>query len=311
MGSLVAAMATAHAFALMDPTRWDEFRERNRQGYQRRYGVMPPVNAQLAKETLDSNLERYRSVREAHDRLDRELREVRPDVLFLVGDDQNELYHADNIPQIAIYNGGDFVTRADESPYTSHPEVANLLLRRLVRDGYDVSICSQFADDRLKSHAFAELLDRLASARSIPIVPIFVNGIHVPAPEPYRCHALGGSLRKIIAADLPAGTRVAVLASGGLSHFTAGYPWPAYHGPFQYGDISVDFDRSLIEAMTRGEGEKLAELTADDLLDHGEIEFRSWLVVLGMVGKTPIEMLAYEPFYSAIMGIGVGRWEVQ
>lgn len=310
MGTLVAAMATSHAFSFMDPTVWDDNRERNRLGYQRRYGVLPPIAAGIANENLESNLERYRSVRDAHDRLDRELLDARPDVLFVIGDDQNELYHDDNIPQIAIYNGGDFIIPPTGARYRSDSATANVLLRRLVREGFDVSICSQFPEDRLKSHAFAQLLDRLAASRDIPIVPIFVNGIHVPAPEPSRCLALGRSIAKIIAADLPATTRVAAFASGGLSHFTAGYPWPAYNGPFRYGEISVDFDRSLIEAMSRGAVDLLAKLTADDLLANGGIEFRSWLVVLGMVGTTPIEMLAYEPFYSAIMGIGVGRWAV-
>jgi hypothetical protein len=311
MGTLVAAMATSHAFSFMDPTTWDDFRERNRLSYQRRYGVLPPVAAGLAHEDLDSNLARYRSVRDAHDRLDRELHEVRPDVLFVVGDDQNELYHDDNIPQIAIYNGPDFVTTADGPHYTSDSATANLLLRRLVRSGFDVSICGRFPDDRLRSHAFAQLLDRLPALRDIPIVPIFVNGIHVPAPEPARCLALGNAIAQIVARDLPATTRVAAFASGGLSHFTAGYPWRAYTGPFHYGEISVDFDRALIEAMRRGDVDRLAQLTADDLLDNGGIEFRSWLVVLGMVGRTPVEMLAYEAFYSAIMGVGVGRWALQ
>ena len=118
-------------------------------------------------------------------------------------------------------------------------------------------------------------------------------------------------MRKIVATSLPAAARVAVVASGGLSHFTAGYPWKAYRGPFHYGAISVDFDGKLIRAMTRGEGARLAsELTSDDLLDHGDIEFRCWLVVLGMVSETPAEILAYEPFYRAIMAMGVGRWQL-
>jgi aromatic ring-opening dioxygenase catalytic subunit (LigB family) len=302
-------MATSHAFALMDPSTWEEFREKNRQGYQRRYDAVPPVAPQLAAETLDANEGRYAVVRAAHDRLAREIREMQPDVLLVVGDDQNEHFREESIPQIAIYNGGDFRTAPEAKAYTSATETANILLQLLVRQGFDASIAGRFANDRLISHAHVQVLERFVPERDIPVVPIFVNGIHVPALEPYRCHALGAALRKIIEAELPSGMRVAVIASGGLSHFTAGYPWPDYRGPFHYGEISVDFDRSLIAAMTRGEGASLASrLTSDELLHHGSIEFRCWLVALGLVGETPLELLAYEPFYRAIMGVGVGRW---
>jgi aromatic ring-opening dioxygenase catalytic subunit (LigB family) len=310
MATIVAAMATSHAFAFMDPMGWEDFLQKNRQGYRRRYGVLPEMGAEFARETVEGNVARYSRVRAAHDSLQRELHERRPDLLLLVGDDQDEHYHADNIPQIAVYTGGDFRTAAERPAYKSGTEAARLLLSRLVEDGFDVSICGQFANDRLISHAHVGALDRFVPDRGIPVVPIFVNGIHVPALEPFRCHALGHAMRTIIANDLPRDLRVAVIASGGLSHFTAGYPWPNYRGPFHYGDICVDFDRSLIAAMSRGDGESLARLKSDELLWHGGIEFRCWLVVLGMVGKTPLELMAYEPFYRAIMGVGVGRWNV-
>jgi len=312
MGKLVAAMATSHAFALWDPAKWEEFRLWNRDMYKKRYNIDPPVPPQFDAETPETNAARYERVRAAHDRLQRELHDSRPDVLLLVGDDQNEHYKDDNIPQIAIYNGGDFHTAPDRKRYTSDSRTADLLLKQLIRQNFDVSISGQFPNDRLISHAHVQVLERFVPERDVPVVPIFVNGIHVPSLEPSRCHALGAAIRKIVETDLPAGTRVAVVASGGLSHFTAGYPWKAYNGPFHYGAISVDFDRNLIAAMSKGEGAQLASrLTSDDLLQHGDIEFRCWLVVLGMVGEKPAEMMAYEPFYRAIMGVGVGRWQLQ
>jgi aromatic ring-opening dioxygenase catalytic subunit (LigB family) len=309
MGNLIAAMATSHAFAVMNPAKWDDFLKLNRGLYQKLYGVEPQLAPESAQETLETNLARYQRISEAHDRLKKELQELRPDVLLVVGDDQNEHFKADNIPQIAMYSGGDFRTAADAPAYRSRSDVADLLLKRLVREDFDVSIVGKFPDDRLISHAHVHVLERLVPDRDIPVVPIFVNGIHVPSLEPRRCYALGAAMRRIVASDLPSETRVAVVASGGLSHFTAGYPWKAYNGPFKYGAISTDFDQRLIAAMTRGGGAKLAsELTSDDLLYHGDIEFRCWLVVLGMVEDVPAEMLAYEPFYRAIMGMGVGRW---
>ena len=44
------------------------------------------------------------------------------------------------------------------------------------------------------------------------------------------------------------------------------------------------------------------------LLEHGDIEFRSWLVVQGALAEFSAEPLAYESFHRAIMGMGVALW---
>jgi hypothetical protein len=56
------------------------------------------------------------------------------------------------------------------------------------------------------------------------------------------------------------GKRVALYASGGLSHFTASYPWPFYKGPCTVGSICQDFDRKIVEAMREGRGSELSRL---------------------------------------------------
>ncbi len=73
----------------------------------------------------------------------------------------------------------------------------------------------------------------------------------------------------------------------------------------------MDFDQSAVEAISRGDGAKLAELSAQELLDNGGLEMKNWLVLLGATGKAAPERLVYEPFYSAIMGMGVGYWDLE
>jgi hypothetical protein len=58
-------------------------------------------------------------------------------------------------------------------------------------------------------------------------------------------------------------------------------------------------------------GEKLGQLSAEALLENGGLEMKNWLVFLGAVGKAVPQLLVYEPFYSAIMGMGVGYWELE
>jgi len=51
-------------------------------------------------------------------------------------------------------------------------------------------------------------------------------------------------------------------------------------------------------------------MSSKDRLDHGEIELRSWIIVPGAVGSARAEVLAYEPLYRGLMGMGVARWAV-
>ncbi|MGH7809549.1 MAG: extradiol ring-cleavage dioxygenase, partial [Candidatus Binatia bacterium] len=64
-----------------------------------------------------------------------------------------------------------------------------------------------------------------------------------------------------------------------------------------YGCISEDFDRRILQWMADGEANKLAGLSSAELLDHGEIELRSWIVLAGAVGPARARVLAYEPLY--------------
>jgi hypothetical protein len=314
MGKIVAGMASSHAFTLLDPDKWDEYRERNRAGYKRRYGAEPPVHPKIAEETLDENRLRYERVRSGLDYLRKQLDEKKPDALILIGDDQNENFKDDNLPQIAIYTGEQFVaTERGESGgtrYRNHAALAQNLLEGLVEREFDVSFAKSFANSALLSHAHAPVLKTVAPEAGVPVVLLFVNAIHMPALSPGRCYRLGAAIRDTI--EKRSGIeRVALYASGGLSHFTGGYPWRHYQGPHTYGSISEEFDRDALDLMARGEGEKLAALSARDLLDHGDIEMRSWIVLLGAIGRTPARILAYEPFYRAIMGMAVAYWELE
>ena len=315
MAKIVAAMASSHAFALTDPSEWDGRRERNRTMYKHRYGVEPPIHPKMAEETPEVRAKRYQQVRSGLDFFREKLKEVKADALILIGDDQNENFKEDNLSQIAIHLGEEVFTteRRDGgyqrgARYRCHQALARDLLNGLVEREFDVAFSNGFPRSELLSHAHGPILQTVLPEADIPVVLIFINAIHVPAISPGRCYRLGRALREIIE-ERPADERVVLYASGGLSHFTGGYPWRHYKGPFTYGSISEDFDRKALDLMARGQGEKLGQLTSHDLLEHGDIEMRSWLVVLAAVGKTPAQVLAYEPLYSGLMGMGVAYWE--
>ena len=314
MTQVVGAFATSHAYTFLEPDAWEKRRAFSYSNYQRRYGERPPDRPELLRESLDDNRHRYGAIRTGLARLRAHMQELRPDIIVLIGDDQDENYLEDNLPQFSIYLGDAFVVRDRASgqrrPRRSAPDLAWSILNAAVEDGFDLAYSKSFPDGELKAHAHTEPVVNLLENSAAAILPVFVNAIHVPAPTPARCFAFGTALRAAID-RFPGDARVVLAASGGFSHFSAGFPYAHYAGPFSFGAISVEFDRQVVEWLRRGDNGRLAHLTNDDLLRHGDIELRQWIVLLGALGAAAPEFVAYEPFFSGIQGMGVGYWPMQ
>jgi len=73
----------------------------------------------------------------------------------------------------------------------------------------------------------------------------------------------------------------------------------------------VDFDRHLAADLRGGRASRVTQLTSDDLLANGDIEFRQWIVLLGALGDRQPDELIYEPFYRGVMGMAVASWRLE
>lgn len=314
MAELVAAGASSHAFAIENPSGWDQRRQRNRENYEKRFGDLPPEQPDL--ESDDVLMERAGRFREGLDVLRRGLAESNLDTLVVVADDQDEAFTDGNFPQFAIYLGGDFTARGLDRrgpgrPCRSDERLAAALYQGLVDRDIDVMSVQTLPDRFLPSHAFGPFLEVIDPVGRFKVVPVFVNAVHMPAPSPARCHALGRALGEAVR-DYEGGERVAVTASGGLSHFPASYPAGHFGDgkPFPWGWIDADFDRWTVERLREGDAEALTRLTSADLIRHGSVELRSWIALLGAVGSQRPATLVYEPILRGITGMGVGFWQL-
>lgn len=316
MATLVGGVATSHAFALIEPELWEQLRAMNRRFYAGLYGREPPERPEVAREDPAENLTRYARVRAAHAQA-RDWLAEHADVLVLIGDDQNENFGPTAQPALALYGGAEFTHRDLLDPdagavrHAAAPELAAHLHDTLMAAGFDLTAVHAFEGGVLKAHAFGPVLRVLDPQARLQVLPVFVEAIHHPAPQAARCHAFGRALRAAIGTwDAPA--RIAVAASGGLSHFTAGYPYGAFARvglPARaWGEIEPAFDRALLADIAAGRGDRLARLSARELLANGAVELRGWITALGVLGNVPGQVLAYEAFYRAIMGMGVVLW---
>ena len=311
---IVSAFATSHAYTFQEPETWDKRRERSKANVAKKNaGRLAADTPQAQAETLEDNRKRYAPIREAHAKIRERLKRAKADAVILIGDDQAENFTADNMPQLLVYTGGDYVADDWDRKYTAtirnHPQIAKALVAGCVEEGFDVCWSDEFKTGKLVSHAHTEPVLYLMKESGVPVVPVFVNAVHPPAPSASRCYAFGQALARVIERELP-GKRIVLCASGGLSHFSPSHPWAHHVGSRYVGDISVEFDRKIVEWMRAGEGRKLTEFSSRELIEHGEGELRQWIVLLGAIGSARPEFLVYEPLFRSIMGMGVGYWEL-
>src|SRR5205085_7790788 len=95
------------------------------------------------------------------------------------------------------------------------------LIERLIEKHIDVGAAAQIEDPQRAGlgHGIGFVIQRLFSGKTIPVVPILLNTYYPPnAPLPARCYDIGKALREAID-ESPQNLKVALIASGGLSHF--------------------------------------------------------------------------------------------
>ena len=285
---LVSAMAASHApNILLEPgAEWEDFMDLH-------YSMAPQGSA--SRPTLEQQKRLRRDAEAAFAALRTDLEEARPDVLIVVANDQFVNFFWNNIPTF-------FVTLADEVHghftrhkfrYRNHKELG----RAIVDAGMEKGIDFSFGEHVELQHTQNVPLYFLLPEPRIPILPVYVNTWVAPAPTPKRCYQVGELIREV-AVNSP--ERVAILATGGLSHFP---------GSPRIGEIDTQFDHKLLEIMRQGKGPSLAEYSVDELLKAGDSEFLNWMVVVGAVGNAKATYTSYMPDFVAT-GWGFVSWRL-
>ena len=213
--------------------------------------------------------------------LGRLLDETKPDVILFLGSDHLETFSLTCVPTFAIIAGDQVVAEHAGFRYelSNNRELAEHLLDKLIHAGFQVA----YSHDALLGHTFATPFEYVLEGRNIPVVPFFTNVYLPPLPTMQQCAALGGEIAKILKDRKE---RVAVIASGGMSHYpgTEKYPYPEY-----------EFDYWMIGELERGNVNAVLSLTPTQLDETGNTEMLNWGIMFGMIGSVPGELIQYTP----------------
>ncbi len=275
--------------------------------------------------TPEERRKRYDSCQRALDALRAKYREVNPDLVVVVGNDQRELFADDNTPSFLVFTGptveniplsdeqklklppGIAVAEEGHCPpggavYRGAPNFAVGLVHSLIEQEFDVSESARLPQpgghEHGIPHAFGFLVRRIMSDNPAPIVPVFLNaGIPHNQPTIKRCLKFGRALARAIQ-DWKEDIKVALFASGGLTHFV----------------IDEELDQRILKAMKNGDEAALEAIPASMLLGN-TCEIRNWLPVsaaMNSLGKK-MTIVDYVACYRSEAGtgnaMGFAYWE--
>jgi hypothetical protein len=324
--TVVCALAASHGPLLSTPPdKWDLRAGFDRQNPRHHFrGNVYDFESLLAhrrpgyaeEAELSERMVRHERTQHALDELRRRFREAKPDVVIIFGNDQRELLHEELTPALLVFTGKQIenvpfspAARAALEPgleyaerghtpeggavYAGAPEVATTIVETLIDEDFDVSVSEKLplVDGAPHGipHAFGFLYRRIMEDAPPPSVPIFSNiGCPPNILKTKRCLALGHSVKKAID-RLPDGMRVAVISSGGLSHFT----------------IDEEFDRDVMDAMKAGDEARLAAFP-EPYFRGNTCETKSWYPTVAMMNDygRRIRFVDYVPCYRTAAGTG-------
>ncbi len=328
MAKIVLGLASSHAPQLSTPAdRWPAFIEKDRNDRRMSYDDLlardlPGIEEQLEPEIMAM---RHAACQQAMGTLREKVAEVKPDVIVVIGDDQHEQFQDSNMPMFSVFYGDKLKTvsrrpRDPDSPiapsapgsgpgwqsfgtnpvadreFPTQPDLASHIIETLVDEDVDVATSNALNEEVGVGHAFTFLWRHITPEGNIPVMPFSMNTFFKPnQPTPKRCYNVGEVLRGAIE-SWDSNARVAVMASGGLSHVI----------------IDEEIDQMTLDALQGKDATALRTLPVDRL-DLGTSEIRNWITLAATVEDKAMTLLDYQPCYRTPAGtgcaMGFAYWE--
>ena len=233
------------------------------------------------------------------------IEQKKPDVLLFIYNDHVTSFFFDHYSAFTLGVGEKWEV-ADEGAgardlpgIAGHPALAEHIGRSLMADEFDMS----FFQDRPLDHGCFSPLSVMCNHENgwpVKLVPLQMGVLQFPLPTARRCYKLGQALRRAIE-SYPEDLRVAIVATGGLSH--------QVHGE-RAGFNNPEWDDRFMDLFER-DPEQLTTITHAEYATLGGLEGAEvimWLVMRGALSaQVTCKHRAY--YLPSMTGIATAIYE--
>jgi 2,3-dihydroxyphenylpropionate 1,2-dioxygenase len=287
---------------------------------------------------LVKNLDRAERFRDALGAARKALAAAQPETVVIIGSNHFRGFYLDLIPSFTVGVGACHASGEAGTP--SGPQrVDEALAHHIVATALDSGVDVAFSAKLQIDHGITHAMQYLMAGLDVPIVPVVINVFAPPLPKLQRCVALGAAIGEAIASF--GKRRVAVIASGGLSHRL---PWPDWRNPQSDDDaflveafrdgrtnwkehearrreivvratqsveafrVNSDFDRAFLDLIRTGGVADAVAAHGDSVLGdagNGGQEIRTWIAMTAALADKPGHVLAYEDVPEWLTGMAV------
>src|SRR5712691_7957576 len=231
---------------------------------------------------------------------------ARPDVVIAFSNDHLLNWPINNTPEYTVGIAAEHVGPADWydewlalSKYRipGHPALA----RYIVNEGARRRLALAYLREMKFDDGISVPMHYLNPDGAIPLIPVTMNCTVPPIPTPERAYQVGSVLRDMLKA-YPGNERIAILATGGLSHEPGG---PRYFW------VDEEFDLWFLALRKKGDHEALLRDCTLERMEEagsgGTAELLSWILAMAFT-TGPAEVLAYMPAIAWRSGTGMVVW---
>ena len=236
----------------------------------------------------------------------RRLVAARPDVVVMFSNDHLLNWPINNVPEYTVGIAEEHVGPAEwfdewlameKYRVPGHPGIA----RWLVNEGARRRLALSYLREMQYDDGISVPTHYLNPDAQFQLVPVTMNCTVPPIPTPERAYQVGTIMRDMLK-DYPGNERVAVVATGGLSHEPGG---PRYFW------VDEEFDRWFLDLLKRGDhATLLRECTLERMEEAGSggtAELLAWVLVMAFT-RGPADVLAYMPAVAWRSGTGMVVW---
>lgn len=250
---------------------------------------------------------------EAARKIGESITNAKPDVIIGIANDHVQNFHLSNFPDFAIGIGEEHSGPGEWfEPWLKVPkyklkgekQIASQIYNGLIKKGINLASRSTFQFD--DNFSVPLTLTGLTTA-GIPFIPIMMNCTVPPVISSQESYRVGQLIKDVIENELPDDVKIAMLATGGLSHEPGG---PKYFV------IDEEFDRWVMDHLVHSSHETIINEVTYEKMEAagsgGTSELLSWFVVMGTTGAdSKCEKLCYEAPKDWRCGMGAVQWHLQ
>ena len=262
-------------------------------------GFVVPHNPVMYFNPEGASKEQSDIVYKAYADLAERIKALKADTAIIIGCDHYILFGTECLPPYVISTGEiegpvDQLPGIRRAPIPSHGPMGEHIAQHGFDSGFDWTVGRALNVDHSVGIPHHLMVKPNPGMKTVAVMLACGVDPYLPMKRAWQ---LGENIADAVA-SFPGDERVVVIGSGGISHHV---------GDERMGEVNPEFDKKVLDAVTRGDKEAMLALTDEEILrdgGNGAMEIRTYACAMAALNAGGGTVVAYEPIEGWVTGMG-------